>query len=259
MKNIKPISFVLPTILLVAAGIWLWQNYYQKTGSVPTVKPAPTTVVKNSPATPVAGFNKNQYSIDDPKSIWVVVNKKRPLNPANYIPSNLVIPKGPLRVPGNESMQVAQPTATAMEAMFAAAKTGGLDLMISSGYRSYTYQTSLYDGYVKSDGQAVADTQSARPGHSEHQTGWAADIEPVSRKCEVQQCFGDTPEGKWLAANAYKYGFIIRYLPDKTPITGYMPEPWHVRYIGVDLATEMHKQAVTTLEEFFGLSPAPTY
>jgi D-alanyl-D-alanine carboxypeptidase len=131
--------------------------------------------------------------------------------------------------------------------------------MLSSGYRSYDYQVGLYNGYVKSQGQATADTQSARPGYSEHQTGLAVDIEPASKKCELDACFADTPEGKWLVANAYKYGFILRYTQDKTAVTGYAYEPWHFRYVGTPLATEMHNQNVATLEEFFNLPVAPDY
>jgi len=204
-------------------------------------------------------FHKAQYSTTDPTSIWVIVNKQHPLNPKNYAPADLTFPNVPLRVPGNESMQVRKQTASALETMFADAKTAGLKLMLSSGYRSYTYQVNLYNGYVQTQGQAMADTQSARPGYSEHQTGLAADIEPSTQKCELEQCFADTPEGKWLAANAYKYGFIIRYTADKVATTGYEYEPWHVRYVGTELATEMHNKGIATLEEFFGVSGGKNY
>ncbi len=205
------------------------------------------------------GFNKKQYSTTDPTSIWTVVNKQHSLNPKDYAPADLTVPNVLLRVPGNESMQVRKPTAAALETMFTAAKTDGLNLMLSSGYRSYAYQVNLYNGYVQTQGQATADTQSARPGFSEHQTGLAADIEPSTRKCELEQCFADTPEGKWIVANAYKYGFIIRYTSDKVQVTGYEYEPWHVRYVGTDLATELHNTHVETLEEFFGISGGKNY
>jgi D-alanyl-D-alanine carboxypeptidase len=208
---------------------------------------------------PADTFSKSQYSLTDPTSIWVVVNKQHPLIPKDYIPSDLVTPNVPLRVPGNESMQLRQVTATAMETMFAAAKLDNIQLMLSSGYRSYTYQVGLYDGYVATQGQATADTQSARPGYSEHQTGLAADIEPVSKNCEVDPCFGNTPEGKWVAANAYKYGFIVRYTTGDESVTGYEAEPWHIRYVGVSLATELHKTGITTLEKFFGISGGEVY
>jgi D-alanyl-D-alanine carboxypeptidase len=204
-------------------------------------------------------FNKSQYSLTDPTSIWVIVNKQHQLNPKDYVPQDLVFPSVPLRVPGNESMQLRSVTATALEKMFADAKVDGIDLMLSSGYRSYTYQVGLYNGYVQSMGQAAADTQSARPGYSEHQTGFAADVEPVSKNCELEQCFGDTPEGKWVQANSYKYGFIVRYTAGNQSITGYEAEPWHIRYIGVSLATEMHNTNVQTLEQFFNVSGGSSY
>lgn len=213
---------------------------------------------KQSPPT-TSSFNKKQYSLTDPASIWVIVNKQHSLIPKTYIPNDLVVPAVPLRVPGNESMQVRKVTGSALGAMVKAAKQDGQNLMLSSGYRSYTYQVGLYDGYVKTQGQATADTQSARPGYSEHQTGLAADLEPVSRKCELEACFGTTPEGQWVAANAYKYGFIIRYTTGNEDITGYEAEPWHVRYIGTELATEMHTKGIATLEQFFNVSGGKVY
>jgi len=216
-------------------------------------KPASSVKTSTSNSTSSSGFDKTRYSTTDPTSIWVVVNKPLPLNPIDYVPKDLVVPSVPLRVPGNESMELRQVTATAVEKLFAGAKDAGYNLMLSSGYRSYTYQVNLYNGYVKSSSVAEADKTSARPGHSEHQTGLALDVEPTSKKCELDTCFGDTPEGKWLAANAYKYGFIIRYPADKVAVTGYDYEPWHIRYVGTDLSTELHNTGVTTLEEFFGV------
>lgn len=204
-------------------------------------------------------FDKTKYSLTDPTSIWVIVNKRHPLKPQDYIPPDLVTPDLPLRVPGNESMQMRKVTADALTKLFEAASADGTPLMVSSAYRSYSYQVSLYGKYVKEQGQAVADTQSARPGYSEHQTGLSVDVEPKDQKCDVDQCFGDTPAGKWIAANSYKYGFIIRYPLGKDKVTGYEYEPWHIRYIGVDAATEMHNQHIDTLEDFFGLPAAPDY
>lgn len=257
-------SHVVATFLIVvvAVGAWVALSHSSNTTKPPeptktttSVTPTKETALDQSAST----FDKTQYSLTNPTSIWVIVNKKRPLNPKDYVPADLVVPNVPLRVPGNESMKVRKVTATALETMFAAAKKQGINLMLSSGYRSYSYQVALYNGYVKTQGQAVADTQSARPGFSEHQTGLAADVEPVSEKCDVDQCFGNLPEGKWLAANAYQYGFVIRYPLNKDNITGYEYEPWHVRYVGIPLATEMHKEGVSTLEEFFDLPAAPDY
>lgn len=187
---------------------------------------------------------------------WVV-NKQRPLSPKEYTPPNLAFPNVRLRVPGNESMKIRADVGTAIEQLFTAAQTNGHSPMFSSGYRSYAYQVNLYNGYVKSQGQAAADKESARPGHSEHQTGLAFDICNAG-SCKLVQSFGDTPLGKWVADNAHKHGFTIRYKQGKESVTGYTYEPWHLRYVGVDLATQLHASGAT-LEEHFGLPAAPDY
>lgn len=132
---------------------------------------------------------------------------------------------------------------SAFNSMQADAKKAGLSLWICSGFRSYTYQNTLYNNYVARDGKAKADTYSARPGHSEHQTGLAMDINNAS------DSFNNTKEAKWIAENCYKYGFILRYPQGKQDITGYKYESWHVRYLGKELAKEVHDSGLT-LEEF---------
>lgn len=212
--------------------------------------------VSQTPKTSAPSFDKTKFSLTDPTSIWVVVNKQRPLDPKTYAPSDLQTPASMAAEAGE---QVNSQTAAALDAMDAAAKADGIHLILASGYRSYSTQVTTYNSVVNAYGQAEADTQSARPGYSEHQTGFAADLGAVNGKCRIQACFADTPEGQWLAANSWKYGFIIRYTKEKEAVTGYEDEPWHVRYIGVDLATEMHKTGVKTLEEFFNLPAAPNY
>ena len=123
----------------------------------------------------------------------------------------------------------------------------GLNIYISSGFRSYASQKSIYNRYVSKDGRALADTYSARPGHSEHQTGLSIDLNTIT------QSFGRTKEGKWVAANCHKYGFIIRYPQGKAHITGYRFEPWHLRYVGVDTATKI-AQSGLCLEEYYGIT-----
>lgn len=214
------------------------------------IKPVPLPAV----------FSKTRFSVDDPNSIWVVVNKLRPLNPRDYVPKDLVAPAVPLRSDGSgQEMKLRQAAAQALEAMVAAAKADSANLMIASAYRSFNTQTAVYNREVAQFGQATADTQSARPGHSEHQTGLAVDLEPTSRQCEIEDCFAETIEGKWLAANSYKHGFLLRYTVDKVAVTGYRAESWHFRYVGLELAAEMNRQGITTLEEFFGLPAAPGY
>ena len=116
-----------------------------------------------------------------------------------------------------------------------------------SGYRSYSYQSSLYNNYVNSYGQAQADRFSARPGYSEHQTGLAFDL-----KHKNGTLVETTPEVNWIAAHAHEYGFIVRYPSGKESVTGYMPEPWHLRYVG-DQASAIYASGLT-LEEYLGIS-----
>lgn len=189
-----------------------------------------------------ASFDKSKYSLKDPSSPWIIVNKKRPL-PADYAPTDL---DGDIR----------REAAIKLNELYAEAQAQGYALYSISGFRSYESQKLTYNSYVSRDGQANADTYSARPGHSEHQTGWAIDV--GSGTCDLEKCFGDTPAGKWLAKNANKFGFVIRYPEGKTSVTGYEYEPWHLRYVGKELANEVYRSN-QTLEEFFGLPAAPSY
>lgn len=130
-----------------------------------------------------------------------------------------------------------------------AAKSEGIDIFIKSGFRSYNTQKTIYNNYVKSDGQKEADTYSARPGNSEHQSGLAMDVNQISSN------FINTKEGKWINDNCYKYGFIIRYPKGKEGITGYIYEPWHIRYVGIDIATILYNNGTwLSLEEYFGIT-----
>jgi D-alanyl-D-alanine carboxypeptidase len=218
-----------------------------RTSPVPASLPTPT---------PTPTFDKSANSIDDPTSPWVVVNKARSLNPPDYVPPDLVQPP----VTNINGQPLRQVTSDALVAMFAAAKSeAGLSLTLQSGYRSYQTQVAVYDQDVAANGRAYADTDTARPGHSEHQTGFAADISAASGHCTLDACFGQTLEGQWLAANCWRFGFILRYPADKVAITGFTYEPWHFRYIGVLLSTQMHDTGVTTLEEFFGVPGGETY
>lgn len=138
-------------------------------------------------------------------------------------------------------------TNAAFSKMQADAAKEGINLKIISGYRSYSKQQSTYNRYVNRDGKSAADRYSARPGHSEHQTGLAFDVN------SLEQSFGNTKEGKWLSANCYKYGFILRYPQGKEAITGYMYEPWHFRYIGDEASKLYNNGSWITLEEYLGI------
>ncbi len=183
-------------------------------------------------------------------SLWVVVDKLRPINPQSFVPSDLV----DANVPAVFTSTLREPAARAVEAMFAAftAETGE-SLRLQSAFRSYETQIEVYAN------NNYDDTQSARPGFSEHQTGLAMDISPASGECALDECFANMVGGQWLAANAWKYGFLMRYPSGLTQVTGYAFEPWHYRFIGTELAAELHNTGIQTLEEFFGLPPAPDY
>ncbi len=211
-------------------------------------KPKPSVETNSKPPT-TPTIDKSQFSTTDPQSIWVVVNKHRPLSPIDYSPTDLV------SVGAGQYMRAA--AGNALTSMLNGAATAGYSVTPASGYRSYSTQVSVYNSEVKNYGQQVADTESARPGYSEHQSGLAMDL--ASGGCSITDCFGNTPGGRWVTAHAYEYGFILRYPQNKTAITGYRTETWHFRYVGVALATEMHKQDIQTLEEFFGLEAAPNY
>jgi D-alanyl-D-alanine carboxypeptidase len=195
--------------------------------------------------------------IDSADSDAVIVDKLRPLDPADYVPELVT-----LTVPyANQNANQLRPAAAdALATMFAAyTDETGLKMQSQSAYRSYAAQKTIYNRYVAQNGQAWADRGSARPGFSEHQTGLALDINALPSNCPIQDCFKNTPQGKWLAVNAWKYGFVLRYPDGYEKVTGYKFEPWHYRFIGVDLAADYHASGAKTLEEFFGLPDAPGY
>ncbi len=138
--------------------------------------------------------------------------------------------------------------------LFSDAKAAGYALKVASGYRSFADQRYIYNGYVAGSGQEAADRFSARPGHSEHQSGLAFDVNHPDSN-QLLTSFGDSPVGQWIAENAHRYGFIIRYPADKESVTGYMYEPWHLRYVGTDLAAALRESGLC-LEEYFGIPSA---
>lgn len=225
--------------------------------TVPTGSPPPPPPETTAPAgTP--GNLALAGDIVHPDSVTVLVNKITPLSPIDYVPADLVA-VAELGIPSANGHSLRSAAANSTQQLFAAASNAGYTLDMTSGYRSYTSQTSLYEGYVSSLGQEAADATSAKPGYSEHQTGLTADISSPDAPCPLEQCFADTAEGQWLAANAWRYGFILRYPNGATAITGYEFEPWHFRYVGVEVSTAMHDQGIATYEEFLGAPAAPDY
>jgi D-alanyl-D-alanine carboxypeptidase len=210
---------------------------------------------------PVTIFDPPKYSIDEADSIWVVVNKQRQISPLKYTPTNLVSPNFPRpKIQNPFGLQLRQEAAVATVAMAKAMKDGGAGtLILNSGFRTYKNQQGLYNRTRDTRGLAVAEKLSARPGHSEHQLGLAADFSVRGQGCVIMVCFGKSEAGMWLAENAHQFGFVLRYPKGYKQITGFQYEPWHFRYVGLELATEMKTKGIKTLEEFWGLDSAPDY
>ncbi|AYA76707.1 D-alanyl-D-alanine carboxypeptidase family protein [Bacillus sp. Y1] len=191
--------------------------------------------------------------IQNPLNVLALVNKMFAL-PDNYNPTDLVKPNVSFSF-GNETIEkslMRKEAALALEKMFSEAKTNGIELYAVSGYRSYERQRIIFDAEVKKSGEEKAAQVVAVPGNSEHQSGLAMDISAKSADLGLTESFGETIEGKWLAANAHKYGFILRYPKGKESITGYQYEPWHFRYVGVSAAQTIFEKNIT-LEEYFNI------
>ena len=181
--------------------------------------------------------------VTNPSSLTVVINKKHCFIPLDWEPSDLSSVDGYI---------LRQEAATQMQAMMQAAAINSAGFGLSSAYRSYANQQVTYNTWVQVNGsQAAADTVSARPGYSEHQTGLAADLTVDS--CALE-CFSTTPAYAWLTAHAAEYGFINRYPSNLSDITGYAPEPWHWRYVGASIAQDMKAKNIQTLEQYFGVT-----
>jgi D-alanyl-D-alanine carboxypeptidase len=205
---------------------------------VAVVEPAPQAGAEPLPST------------TDAASPWVVVNKQHPIHPLDYAPEVVTVGGRP----------VAAVVADDLRALLAAAAADGVSLAVTSGFRSVEHQRAVHDSAVARDGVETAESVSARPGYSEHQTGLAVDFSGSSRPgCLLENCFGQTPESSWLVAHGGRFGFLLRYPEGKTEVTGYAAEPWHWRWVGTDLVARMAAAGATTLEEFFGVPGGPVY
>ena len=182
------------------------------------------------------------YEALNPNTEKILVNKYYYLN-ENYIPKDLIDIDTKYSKQGMKLVKVAK---EAFEELSEDALKEDMNIIAMSSYRSYEYQVNLYNNYVKKDGKEAADTYSARPGFSEHQTGLAID---VYNKKEPYTNFEQTNEFKWMQDNAYIYGFILRFPKEKENERGYQYESWHYRYVGKEIAKIIHKDNIT-LEEY---------
>lgn len=189
--------------------------------------------------------------VKNTEDILVLVNKKRNLS-SDYKPEDLVIPS--VRFPFKEILEkkyLRKEAADALEELFIQAEKEDIILYAVSGYRSYNTQKMLFDNKERKVGFEKANLLVAYPGQSEHQTGLAMDVSSESVKFTLEENFGQAVEGKWLKDNAHKFGFIIRFQKETTDITGYSYEPWHIRYVGQEIAKDIYEKNIT-LEEFLG-------
>lgn len=184
------------------------------------------------------GFFTDAAEVTNPDDILVLVNK------FNYLTSDYE-PKDMVQLPeeySNGKLELRQVAAEALDELIMAAKEDGYNINVVSAYRSYKTQERLYSSYVERSGEEAADSYSARPGYSEHQTGLAVDLQAGNYKYND---FAKTEESKYVAAHAHEYGFILRYQTGKRYITGYIPEAWHIRYVGKEVATIIYNEELT--------------
>ena len=206
----------------------------------PTPAPQQTGSPHRPHRRPGIALDLAAHSTTDPSSIWVVVNKVREIHPLDFRP-RLSLVRG---------YQVADAAARPLARLLRAGDAAGLGFKIASAFRSYAYQEQVHDALVASRGRAVAAQVSALPGHSEHQTGLAVDlVTPAHPGCDLAPCFSGTRAGRWLARNAWRDGFIVRYTRQNQAVTGYAPEPWHLRYVGRPLAAAMRADGIASLEQ----------
>jgi zinc D-Ala-D-Ala carboxypeptidase len=194
----------------------------------------------------------------DPSSITVFVNKEYAL-PKDYKPEKLVTPDVVFNLITYDERTLMRPEAAeALELLFDAAERDGIILYGISGYRSYDRQGKIFTNNIVKKGKTYTLRYSAVPGTSEHQTGLAIDVSAKSQNFKLSTGFSSSPEGIWLAKNAHNYGYIIRYPEGNEEITGYAYEPWHIRYVGKDLATYLYTNKLT-LEEYYHYTPSPSF
>ena len=221
----------------------------------PPAPAAPITIALPR-ATPIPARIVNNANDAD---LWKIANKSRAFANPRYQPSDLRIVSVPtLPGRGQDERSLRAVLMPDLERLVAAARAAGVTLRIGSGYRSYATQASLFASYARRHGEAEASRFSSRPGHSEHQSGLAVDFAGADQTCWVDDCFEQTAAGKWLAAHAHEYGFILRYPKGKESITGYQYEPWHFRYVGRELAGALHQSGLTMEEAWSYIEKAMT-
>ena len=256
---LKKILSVILVLLLALLGISAYLTFFGKRkADTPETAPEEPAAANVMPAEEPEVTPEPEPTIDpalftDTDSLLIVANKKHKL-PDGYVPADLVTPD----LAQTAACTMRAPAAEAIAEMKRAAAEDGVYLMISSAYRGEDYQRSLYNDYSASYGTETADTISSRPGYSDHQTGLAADFVEGDGSLDgtnFNQSFEDTKSGQWLRVHAHEYGFIMRYPREKEDITGFMYEPWHVRFVGDEVA-KILQESGQVLEEYLEITSA---
>lgn len=213
-------------------------------GSPPTAPPTRGSDAAVPPTPPPPGV------APDPASTLVLVDAGRRL-PPGWVPPDLVVPDVGFVFTGpHEKRQLRHEAAAAFERLVAAAAGDGVTILGVSGYRSETTQSDLWGLAVARHGVDGARRSVARPGHSEHQTGLAIDVDDPESGCRIAACFAGTPTAVWLERRAHHFGFLVRYPAGAESVTGIQHEPWHLRFVGPVASTIV--ASGTTLDEHLG-------
>lgn len=260
----SPLFIFGPPVLLSILGVGLLVQ--SGTSASPKLEMVNEQITANAvqglvPPTPeLTDYLYPRLTIDSANQPYVVVNKLRRLDPIDFAPSSLVIMPSSDFLDNSRKLVLAPSAASALVLMAEQMSAEGFgQLFVNSAYRTYDYQVELFESKTRQYGLAGALVRSAKAGHSEHQTGLAVDVSVPAQGCAIMTCFGETVAGKWVAANSWRFGFIVRYEEETTAITGYSYEPWHLRFVGEALAAEYSEKGIHTLEEFWSLPAAEFY
>lgn len=212
---------------------------------------SPQSETTETPSAPSAGDTPVTSEVTDD---WLILANKTHHLSEDYWPGDMVTVSSCVEgVGNNDTKKMRKVAADALEELIKGAADAGYQIKMRTGFRSYSYQASLFSSYAQKNGEEAANKYSARAGESEHQTGLCCDVSSPSVGWSISYEYGKTDEGKWLTEHCHEYGFIVRYLEGKEDITGYNYEPWHIRYVGVDAATEIFNKGIC-FEEYLGIT-----
>lgn len=259
-KHSLSVTFWLAIIAIISSGLYFYSLLRETDAVYARTSTVLSAIVKSeSKRFVVPGSNTAIYlptpGLVRPGQLWGLTSKKHPL-PANYVPNELV-ETSVAHGDSDKPMKVQKRIEAPLRAMYAAAEEDGVELMLSSAYRSISDQRALQDEFIAKQGKAMAALYVAAPGTSEHHTGMSVDLASASSQCETDSdaCSLSQAAISWLAENAPKFGFIQRYPEGKQPITGVAFEPWHYRYVGVTLARAMIQSDLTLDEVIEQMAP----